>query len=215
MDEAELAAAAKELDGPTDGIDTVRSLLASSHAIDADVVVVPKGEHVSIAGEALADAFRRGQSVLPRAKQDLGSAERASGKDDDVSGDDEVRGIERLRAYTEALDGLLPVEPGLVVGQPTAIDPSRAPAGQHVLWVQVRVLPSRIRGDAAGTISGTDWDQVKDTYADRVVGITGRYAPGFSTTILGRAVHSPPGPDPRGDWPAPRPPSSLRWAGSG
>ncbi|MGZ5843293.1 MAG: phytoene desaturase family protein, partial [Xanthobacteraceae bacterium] len=66
------------------------------------------------------------------------------------------------KTYTEALDGLLPVEPGLVVGQPTAIDPSRAPAGQHVLWVQVRVLPSRIRGDAAGTISGTDWDQVKE-----------------------------------------------------
>ena len=53
------------------------------------------------------------------------------------------------KTYTEALDGLLPAEPGLVVGQPTAIDPSRAPPGQHVLWVQVRVLPSRIRGDAA------------------------------------------------------------------
>ena len=47
------------------------------------------------------------------------------------------------KTYTEALDGLLPAEPVLVVGQPTAIDPSRAPAGQHVLWVQVRVLPSR------------------------------------------------------------------------
>jgi phytoene dehydrogenase-like protein len=32
---------------------------------------------------------------------------------------------------------------------------------------------------------------VKETYADRVVGIIERYAPGFSTTILGRAVHSP------------------------
>jgi phytoene dehydrogenase-like protein len=95
------------------------------------------------------------------------------------------------RTYTEALDGLLPGEPGLVVGQPTAIDLSRAPAGQHVLWVQVRVLPSRIRGDAAGTISSTDWDQVKEAYADRVIGIIERYAPGFSATILGRAVHSP------------------------
>ncbi len=95
------------------------------------------------------------------------------------------------KAYTEALDGLLPLEPGLVVGQPTAFDPSRAPAGQHVLWVQVRVLPSRIRGDAAGTIGGTDWDQVKEAYADRVVGIIERYAPGFSATILARAVLSP------------------------
>ena len=95
------------------------------------------------------------------------------------------------KAYTEALDGLLPAEPGLVVGQPTAIDPSRAPAGQHVLWVQVRVLPSQIRGDASGIIAGTQWDVVKEVYADRVIDIIARYAPGFSASILARAVLSP------------------------
>ncbi len=95
------------------------------------------------------------------------------------------------KTYTEALDGLLPAEPALVVGQPTAIDPSRAPAGKHILWVQVRVLPSRICGDAAGSIAGTQWDEVKEAYADRVVGIIERYAPGFAGNILARAVHSP------------------------
>ena len=82
--------------------------------------------------------------------------------------------------YTEALAGLLPAEPALVVGQPTAIDPSRAPDGRHVLWVQVRVLPSRIRGDAARSMTGTDWDSVKEAYADRVIGIIERYAPGLT-----------------------------------
>ena len=95
------------------------------------------------------------------------------------------------KTYTDALDGLLPAEPGLVVGQPTAIDPSRAPAGKHVLWVQVRVLPSRIRGDAAGTIAGRDWDEIKEAYADRVIGIIERYAPGFSANIIARTVLSP------------------------
>lgn len=95
------------------------------------------------------------------------------------------------KTYTEALDGLLPGEPGLVVGQPTAIDPSRAPAGKHVLWVQVRVLPAKIRGDAAGIINGTDWDQIKQAYADRVISLIERYAPGLSGKILGRAVLSP------------------------
>ncbi|HUC48295.1 MAG TPA: NAD(P)/FAD-dependent oxidoreductase [Xanthobacteraceae bacterium] len=95
------------------------------------------------------------------------------------------------KTYTEALDGLLPSEPGLVVGQPTAIDPSRAPTGRHVLWVQVRVLPSHIRGDAAGRIAGTQWDAVKDAYADRVVDLIERYAPGLADNILGRAVLSP------------------------
>jgi phytoene dehydrogenase-like protein len=93
--------------------------------------------------------------------------------------------------YTQALDGLLPAEPVLVVGQPTAIDPSRAPSGCHVLWVQVRVLPARIRGDAAGSIAGTDWDAVKEAYADRVIGIIERYAPGLTASILARAVLSP------------------------
>ena len=38
-------------------------------------------------------------------------------------------------AYTEAMSGMLPREPVLVVGQPTAIDLSRAPPGKHVLWI--------------------------------------------------------------------------------
>ena len=66
------------------------------------------------------------------------------------------------RAYSDALAGLLPAEPVLVVGQPTAIDPSRAPEGKHVLWVQVRVLPAEIKGDAAGTIAPGDWDAIKE-----------------------------------------------------
>jgi phytoene dehydrogenase-like protein len=95
------------------------------------------------------------------------------------------------RVYAEAVDGLLPAEPALVVGQPTAIDPSRAPDGKHVLWVQVRVLPAEIRGDAAGEISGTDWDAIKDVYADRVLALLERYAPGLKSKILGRSVFSP------------------------
>jgi phytoene dehydrogenase-like protein len=95
------------------------------------------------------------------------------------------------KTYTEALDGLLPAEPVLVVGQPTAIDPSRAPSGQHVLWVQVRVVPGQIRGDAAGSIAGAQWDEIKESYADRVIGVIERYAPGLTANILARAVLSP------------------------
>jgi len=94
-------------------------------------------------------------------------------------------------AYAEGMSGLLPREPVLVVGQPTAIDPSRAPAGKHVLWVQVRVLPAQIRGDAAGEISATHWDDAKEAYADRVIALIERYAPGLSGKILARNVMSP------------------------
>jgi phytoene dehydrogenase-like protein len=95
------------------------------------------------------------------------------------------------KAYTEALAGLMPAEPVLVVGQPSAIDPGRAPPGKHVLWVQVRVLPARIAGDAAGRIAAADWPSGKEAYADRVVDLIERYAPGFRAKILARTVLSP------------------------
>ncbi|MBP1849640.1 phytoene desaturase family protein [Rhizobium halophytocola] len=95
------------------------------------------------------------------------------------------------KLYAEAMDGLLPAEPALVVGQPTAVDPSRAPDGRHVLWVQVRVLPFDIRGDARGEIEGTDWDEIKEAYADRVIDIIETYAPGLRAKIRARAVYSP------------------------
>lgn len=95
------------------------------------------------------------------------------------------------RAYAEAAAGLLPAEPVLVVGQPTAIDPARAPPGRHILWVQVRVLPREVRGDAAGLIAERDWDSVKERYADRVLGIIEGYAPGTHAKVLGRHVESP------------------------
>ena len=95
------------------------------------------------------------------------------------------------RVYAEASAGLLPAEPALVVGQPTAIDSSRAPAGKHVLWVQVRVLPAKIRGDASGSIAAKNWDEAKEAYADRVLDILEVYAPGLRSRVLGRSIFSP------------------------
>lgn len=95
------------------------------------------------------------------------------------------------RAYAEAMDGLLPEAPVLIVGQPTAIDPSRAPDGKHVLWVQVRVLPKHVTGDAARLIAGGSWSAIKDAYAERVIDIMEAHAPGLRAQIVGRAVFSP------------------------
>ena len=66
------------------------------------------------------------------------------------------------KTYQQAIAGLLPDEPVLVVGQPTAIDPSRAPAGKHVLWVQVRMLPADVKGDASDEIAPGHWDAIKE-----------------------------------------------------
>lgn len=95
------------------------------------------------------------------------------------------------RTYNEAVAGLLPTRPALVVGQPTTVDPTRAPDGNHVLWVQVRMVPSQIRGDAAGEIEASTWSDAKEPFADRVVSILEEYAPGVGSNVLARHVMTP------------------------
>ncbi len=60
-----------------------------------------------------------------------------------------------------------------------------------MLWVQVRVVPSQIRGDALGQIEARDWEDAKEPYADRVMEIIDGYAPGTSGKALARTVLSP------------------------
>jgi phytoene dehydrogenase-like protein len=84
------------------------------------------------------------------------------------------------QAYCDARTGRLPDEPALVVAQPTIVDPSRAPAGRHVLSVQVRAVPG-----------GADWQHVKPAYADRVIDLLESNAPGLRSRILACHVISP------------------------
>jgi phytoene dehydrogenase-like protein len=95
------------------------------------------------------------------------------------------------RTYRQSRDGLLPDSPLLIVGQTTAVDPSRAPAGTHVLWVQVRTLPREIEGDAAGRIEARSWSEAAAPFAERVLDKLERYAPGIRDRIVGQAVLSP------------------------
>src|SRR5204862_8031195 len=75
------------------------------------------------------------------------------------------------RAVNEAERGLLPAEATVVVGQPTTVDASRAPAGGSVLWIQLQELPWHVKGDAAveiGTGNGEWTDELRERYADRI-----------------------------------------------
>jgi phytoene dehydrogenase-like protein len=92
--------------------------------------------------------------------------------------------------YTQACAGLLPAEPMLVVGQTSAVDPSRAENGQ-VLWVQVRALPAQITGDALAEIDASSWPQAGEPYAERVLAKLERYAPGLGDLVLDRAILTP------------------------
>src|SRR5205823_7469266 len=84
------------------------------------------------------------------------------------------------RAVNEAERGLLPAEATIVVGQPLTLDPSRAPEGRGLLWIQLQELPWRIKGDAAGELEagGGEWtDDLRERYADRIQARLARHVP--------------------------------------
>jgi phytoene dehydrogenase-like protein len=98
------------------------------------------------------------------------------------------------RAVNEADRGLLPAEATIVAGQPCAVDPSRAPAGKSILWIQLQELPRRPTGDALGELDvgdGTWTETLREAYADRIVARLGRQIPNLERATLKRVVLSP------------------------
>jgi len=99
------------------------------------------------------------------------------------------------RAVNEAERGLLPAEATIVCGQPMAVDPSRAPAGSWIIWIQLQELPSGlVKGDAAGEIDVRDgiWtDTLCEQYSDRITARLGRHIQNLERATLKRVVFSP------------------------
>jgi phytoene dehydrogenase-like protein len=89
------------------------------------------------------------------------------------------------RAVNEAERGLLPEEATIVVGQPLTMDPSRAPEGAGLLWVQLQELPWRVKGEG-------DWtEELRERYADRIQARMAKHIPNLESSIVQRTVLSP------------------------
>ncbi|MEM8551428.1 MAG: NAD(P)/FAD-dependent oxidoreductase [Pseudomonadota bacterium] len=99
------------------------------------------------------------------------------------------------KASNEAERGMLPETPTVCVGQPSAADPSRAPEGKAVLWIQLPECPRTLKGDAAGEIEtpedGAWTEAVREAYADRVEAMIEAHVPGFKETVITRKCLSP------------------------
>tara|TARA_R110002096_G_scaffold19729_16_gene65819 strand:+ start:8001 stop:9590 length:1590 start_codon:yes stop_codon:yes gene_type:complete len=156
-----------------------------------------------LANETLPDEFRRDVENFRHGLADmqihlaLDSAPRwRNAAMDDVAMVHVTTGSDGVsRAVNEASRGVLPDSATIVVGQPCVLDPSRAPAGKSVLWLQLQELPSVIRGDARGEIAipeGGRWTEaVRERYADRIIERLGAHIPNLRESILARRVFSP------------------------
>src|SRR5215207_4772921 len=98
------------------------------------------------------------------------------------------------RAVNEAERALLPAEATVVVGQPLTMDPTRAPDGAGLLWIQLQELPWQVKGDAAGEIrvgDGTWTEELRERYADRIQARIARHIPNLESSLRKRVVLSP------------------------
>ncbi|MGH9673760.1 MAG: phytoene desaturase family protein, partial [Bryobacteraceae bacterium] len=87
------------------------------------------------------------------------------------------------RAWDDAKYGAPSGSPLLELTIPTMYDPSLAPPGRHIMGIFLQYAPY--------TLLGTTWDKLRDIYADRVIDIIHRYAPGFRDMVLERQVLTP------------------------
>ncbi len=88
------------------------------------------------------------------------------------------------RAYEDARAGRWAQNPMLECTMATALDPTLAPAGKHILSLFVQYAPY--------TLTGTTWRVEKDKFADRCFDVLEEYAPGFKASVIDRQVIPPP-----------------------
>ncbi|MGL4550968.1 MAG: phytoene desaturase family protein [Gemmataceae bacterium] len=87
------------------------------------------------------------------------------------------------RAYDEAKYGEPSSNPVLECTMASAVDPTVAPPGKHLMSMFIQYAPYKLK-------SGT-WDEKKDAFADRCFDILEEYAPGFKSSVIARQVVTP------------------------
>jgi phytoene dehydrogenase-like protein len=87
------------------------------------------------------------------------------------------------RAYDDAKYGRPSQRPVLECTLPSAVDPSVTPPGKHLMSMFVQYAPYKLREG--------NWDDLKESFADRCFDLVEEYAPGFKRSVLARQVLSP------------------------
>ena len=87
-------------------------------------------------------------------------------------------------AYRDYLAGRPPAEPAILGMTFSAIDPTLAPAGKHVLFAWAQYHPYELN-------NGEDWDAIAEREADKIYEVICRYAPNMRGTLIDRLIQTP------------------------
>ena len=170
--------------------------VAASRAVVANVTPTQLYGRLLDGHEELGKRFRYGRSEM---QIHFALSEPARWKGDERLGKTAIvhltPGLDGVsRAVNEAERGLLPAEATVVVGQPLTMDPSRAPEGAGLLWIQLQELPWHVKGDAAGELEPGDgsWtEELRELYADRIQARIARHVPNLESSLRKRVTLSP------------------------
>ena len=86
-------------------------------------------------------------------------------------------------AFADAKRGRPSERPWMEVVTQSVLDPTVAPAGKHTLSIYVQYSPYHLH-------TGT-WDEIRESYGDRVIETLSEFAPNVPKTILARQVLTP------------------------
>ncbi|MEJ2597002.1 MAG: NAD(P)/FAD-dependent oxidoreductase [Anaerolineales bacterium] len=87
------------------------------------------------------------------------------------------------RAYDDAKYGRISERPCLDLVIPSLLDDSLAPAGQHLMSIDVRYAPYHLREGS--------WEEQDEVLYERVMGVLEAHAPGIGELVLQRQVLTP------------------------
>ncbi len=87
------------------------------------------------------------------------------------------------RGYDDAKYGRPSKDPILECTLPSAVDPTVAPPGKHLMSMFIQYAPYKLKEG--------NWDQEKEKFADRCFDILNEYAPNFKRSVLHRQILSP------------------------
>jgi len=86
--------------------------------------------------------------------------------------------------YFAAATGHLPKEPRLEITMPSTLDDTLAPPGHHVMTILAKYYPFKLA-------DGSDWDDVKEDAADKIIDYIAKVMPNLKELIVGRHMVSP------------------------
>ncbi len=87
-------------------------------------------------------------------------------------------------SYADYLKGLPSEHPAAIGMTFSAIDPTLAPEGNHVLFVWGQYYPYRLR-------NGIPWESIRERQAQKLLGVVDRFAPGTSEHLIDWYIQSP------------------------